>query len=131
MMRKIPIDGKIIFISTVDCGYGQNLARILATNGAIVLGGCVDPTAESVSNLRDYSIYLVKFETSSDEKIDEGIGRVKLRHGFAFYSDRINYQYGMVCIIWSLRYGRYGPFGHIGYGQYYMVLAIFYVFYNI
>ena len=82
MMRKIPIDGKIIFISTVDCGYGQNLARILATNGAIVLGGCVDPTADSVSNLRDYSIYLVKFETSSDEKIDEGIGRVKLRHGF-------------------------------------------------
>ena len=84
MMRKIPIDGKIIFISTVDCGYGQNLARILATNGAIVLGGCVDPTADSVSNLRDYSIYLVKFETSSDEKIDEGIGRVKLRHGFTF-----------------------------------------------
>ena len=84
MMRKIPIDGKIIFISTVDCGYGQNLARILATNGAIVLGGCVDPTADSVSNLRDYSIYLVKFETSSDEKIDEGIGRVKLRHGFMF-----------------------------------------------
>ena len=89
MMRKIPIDGKIIFISTVDCGYGQNLARILATNGAIVLGGCVDPTAESVSNLRDYSIYLVKFETSTDEKIDEGIGRVKLRSGF----------------IWSILYG--------------------------
>ena len=89
MMRKIPIDGKIIFISTVDCGYGQNLARILATNGAIVLGGCVDPTAESVSNLRDYSIYLVKFETSSDEKIDEGIGRVKLRHGFTVSSDKI------------------------------------------
>ena len=81
-MRKIPIDGKIIFISTVDCGYGQNLARILATNGAIVLGGCVDPTADSVSNLRDYSIYLVKFETSTDEKIEEGIGRVKLRSGF-------------------------------------------------
>ena len=73
------LEGKVIFISTVDCGYGQNLAKLLSANGATVLGGCLDPTADGLKSLRDYGVYLIKFETQNDESVHEGALRIRLR----------------------------------------------------
>ena len=69
----------MIFISTVDCGYGQNLAKLLAANGATVLGGCLDPGADGLKVLRDCGVYLIKFEAQNDESVHEGVLRIRLR----------------------------------------------------
>ena len=71
--------GKVIFITNVDSGYGQELAKYLINRGAKVIAGASDPMASSLLQLREDGVYLIKFDISSDEKLNESMMRLRLR----------------------------------------------------
>ena len=78
-MKKVSPVGKVIFISTVDCGYGTLLAHSLIDAGCKVIGGAVDPMAPTLIKLRENGAYLIKFDGGTPELLREGICRLKLR----------------------------------------------------
>ena len=49
--------GKIIFITNVDSGYGQELAKFLINRGARVIAGAKDPMSSSLLQLREILAY--------------------------------------------------------------------------
>ena len=71
--------GKVVFITSVDSGYGQSLACALARMDVTVLAGCADPASDVLSRLRDLGVYLIRFETSNENTITEGMMRLTLR----------------------------------------------------
>lgn len=97
-LKKVTSTDKVIFIATVDCGYGTLLAQTLADAHCKVIGGAIDPMAPSLMQLREQGIYLIKFDGSSNELLREGICRLRLRIGLLFLLPRyINFIYELIC----------------------------------
>ena len=78
-MKKVSPTDKVIFITTVDCGYGILLAHTLIDIGCRVIGGARDPMAPSLIKLRESGAYLIKFDGATSESLRDGICRLKLR----------------------------------------------------
>ena len=71
--------GKVVFITSVDSGYGQSLACTLARMDVTVLAGCADPASDVLRGLRDLGVYLIRFEPGNENAITEGMMRLTLR----------------------------------------------------
>ncbi|XP_018494521.1 17-beta-hydroxysteroid dehydrogenase type 6 [Galendromus occidentalis] len=53
--KKLPSEGKAVFITGCDSGFGNSLSRRLANRGYVVFAGCIDENSEGAASLRDYS----------------------------------------------------------------------------
>ncbi|XP_064594575.1 D-beta-hydroxybutyrate dehydrogenase, mitochondrial-like [Liolophura sinensis] len=80
LMRRVPVEGKSVFITGCDTGIGNSLARRLVSLGFRVFAGCYRPDDEEAQALRAScgdSLHVVPLDVSSDSSVADAVKHVK------------------------------------------------------
>ncbi|KAK3091296.1 hypothetical protein FSP39_018727 [Pinctada imbricata] len=78
--KTIPLDGKVIFITGCDTGFGNALARKLDSLGCVVFAGCLSSSGKGAKVLQEETsprLKVLDLDTSDDKSVEKARDFVK------------------------------------------------------
>lgn len=78
--KRLPVDGKAIFITGCDSGIGYKLAKHLDQLGFVVFAGCLCPNQQGAQQLREESsnrITIIDIDVTDDARVCHAVSLVK------------------------------------------------------